>query len=315
MDENQFYTIILRHDTSTNWSINNPVLAYGEYGVEDDTHRIKRGDGEHNWNNLIYETFGVEFNVNFNNIGGEPTDNKKLSKALNDKISKELFKEIDSGIVTDIELVQDGNTLCNLTKYVLDVNDEDGVVTKSKLLIQSSDSSIQGVWSVDATGIKTLNLSSRFAIRDFKPNFHYIDSELCYYNNNLYKATEDFTTTRIFNEDDWTLIASLKASNIQFDNTNTGLQSTNVQDSIVELKDTIDNVQDTIQDIDNVVQEVRTQVEDVDNKVNNITERVDSVETKTDDMETTINNIQITVNNIESDIQGLEDSLNYKDYD
>ena len=29
------YKIILRHDTSTNWVINNPVLLFGEYGIED----------------------------------------------------------------------------------------------------------------------------------------------------------------------------------------------------------------------------------------------------------------------------------------
>ena len=44
MEEEKFYTIILRHDESTKWMINNPILALGEYGVEDDTHRIKRGD-------------------------------------------------------------------------------------------------------------------------------------------------------------------------------------------------------------------------------------------------------------------------------
>ena len=40
MDEEKvYYTIILRHDTSTNWMMNNPILALSEYGVEDDTHR------------------------------------------------------------------------------------------------------------------------------------------------------------------------------------------------------------------------------------------------------------------------------------
>lgn len=54
------YKIILRHDTSTNWVINNPVLLFGEYGIEDDTHRVKRGDGESKWSELLYETFGIE---------------------------------------------------------------------------------------------------------------------------------------------------------------------------------------------------------------------------------------------------------------
>lgn len=57
---NLFCTIIPRHDISTNWSINDPILTLGEYGVEDDTHRIKRGDGTTKWTELPYETFGIE---------------------------------------------------------------------------------------------------------------------------------------------------------------------------------------------------------------------------------------------------------------
>lgn len=57
---NLFCTIIPRHDISTEWTINDPILTLGEYGVEDDTHRIKRGDGVTKWTELPYETFGVE---------------------------------------------------------------------------------------------------------------------------------------------------------------------------------------------------------------------------------------------------------------
>lgn len=52
--------IIPRHDTSSNWSLNDPTLANGEYGVETDTHRVKRGDGVSEWSDLPYETFGIE---------------------------------------------------------------------------------------------------------------------------------------------------------------------------------------------------------------------------------------------------------------
>ena len=60
MDEDKVYKLIIRHDSITNWTINNPILALGEYAVEDDTHRIKRGDGQKAWNDLPYETFGLE---------------------------------------------------------------------------------------------------------------------------------------------------------------------------------------------------------------------------------------------------------------
>lgn len=55
-----FCTIIPRHDISTNWTLNDPILTLGEYGVEDDTHRIKRGDGTSKWSELPYETFGID---------------------------------------------------------------------------------------------------------------------------------------------------------------------------------------------------------------------------------------------------------------
>lgn len=79
MEEDIKYKIILRHDISTNWTTNNPVLANGEYGIEDDTHRVKRGDGSTAWIDLSYETFGIiEMYFNFENISGDVDDNAKL---------------------------------------------------------------------------------------------------------------------------------------------------------------------------------------------------------------------------------------------
>lgn len=46
--------IQIRRDTSTNWSLNNPVLALGEPGLETDTQIVKYGDGVTAWNSLPY---------------------------------------------------------------------------------------------------------------------------------------------------------------------------------------------------------------------------------------------------------------------
>ena len=46
--------IQIRRDTSTNWTLNNPVLAIGEPGLETDTQIVKYGDGVTSWNNLPY---------------------------------------------------------------------------------------------------------------------------------------------------------------------------------------------------------------------------------------------------------------------
>lgn len=48
------YRIILRRDTASNWTSNNPVLLAGEPGYETDTGKMKMGDGESTWNNLEY---------------------------------------------------------------------------------------------------------------------------------------------------------------------------------------------------------------------------------------------------------------------
>lgn len=46
--------IIIRNDTSTNWSLADPVLARGEIGLERDTMQIKIGDGVTAWSALPY---------------------------------------------------------------------------------------------------------------------------------------------------------------------------------------------------------------------------------------------------------------------
>lgn len=46
--------IQIRRDTSTNWQLNNPVLAIGEPGLETDTQIVKYGDGVTAWNSLPY---------------------------------------------------------------------------------------------------------------------------------------------------------------------------------------------------------------------------------------------------------------------
>lgn len=47
-------TIKVRHDTAENWISKNPVLAYGEYGLEDSTFLLKIGDGVTDWRHLPY---------------------------------------------------------------------------------------------------------------------------------------------------------------------------------------------------------------------------------------------------------------------
>jgi len=46
--------IQFRRDTGANWTLNNPILALGEMGLETDTGRFKLGDGVSEWDALVY---------------------------------------------------------------------------------------------------------------------------------------------------------------------------------------------------------------------------------------------------------------------
>lgn len=50
-----------RNDTAENWLLQNPVLLQGEIGVENDTGKIKIGDGSSEWAALPY--FGVSLSL------------------------------------------------------------------------------------------------------------------------------------------------------------------------------------------------------------------------------------------------------------
>lgn len=72
-----------RHDTSSNWCLNDPTLEFGEYGIEDDTHRVKRGDGETVWSELPYESFGLGSVLSFSASGVE-YDNTESQLSITD---------------------------------------------------------------------------------------------------------------------------------------------------------------------------------------------------------------------------------------
>lgn len=46
--------IIMRNDTTENWTTKNPTLSKGEFGVENDTNKFKIGDGATAWKELAY---------------------------------------------------------------------------------------------------------------------------------------------------------------------------------------------------------------------------------------------------------------------
>lgn len=239
MENEVFYSIILRHDTSTQWMISNPILALGEYGVEDDTHRVKRGDGESKWSDLLYEDFGLSYIITYENLTGDVKDNQALTKALDEKIDKATFEDVSNQVVSSINIVSGEDIVGKITKITKDV--VTGITSKSVLVIKSADHSVQGYWEIDENGVEVLDLRANSAIEDFTPGHAYYTEQLCYYNNKLYRALVNFTATKDFIEDQWLLIASLSSDDIKFNNKVSGLESTTVKKAIDELADMVNN--------------------------------------------------------------------------
>ena len=235
-EDKKVYTIILRHDTSTNWMINNPILTLGEYGVEDDTHRVKRGNGEDSWENLTYEHFGLEYLVSYANLLGDVEDNTALKEALDAKMSTDIFEDTDNTVVVGIKARSEDGKIGRFTKTTKNVISKS--LNENSLVILSNDKTIQGVWNVDDTGARILDLKSVAKIDIFQPNGKYMKDQLCVYGNKIYRARKDFTAEDIFNIEDWILLTSTIASDILFEHNSGLIMANNVQDAIDEVAKT-----------------------------------------------------------------------------
>ena len=208
-EEKQNYTIILRHDTSTMWLVNDPILALGEYGVEDDTHKVKRGNGESKWSELTYEDFGLQYIVTYKNLSGEISDNEALTNMFNSKLSLNVFDDVAGMIVSDLKVnTTEVEGIAQITKTSKNI--QTNTTSTNNLLVKSEDNTIQGYWSIDNTGKRILNIIAVCSITDYQPSHRYYKDQLCYYNNKLYRAYRDIDADTTFNEGQWVLLASLQ---------------------------------------------------------------------------------------------------------
>ena len=97
-------TLKIRHDITENWSENNPILAIGEFGLDDSTSLLKIGNGITHWNELPY----------LNKI-----DNTKLkhlsdgSLTFSDEFLEELAQAgigpLQPGSIRDADVANDAN--------------------------------------------------------------------------------------------------------------------------------------------------------------------------------------------------------------
>lgn len=69
--EDKLVRVRQKSDTAENWILNNPILLYGELGLEIDTHLIKIGDGITPWSGLPYvlaDQLEDKLNKDFSNV-------------------------------------------------------------------------------------------------------------------------------------------------------------------------------------------------------------------------------------------------------
>ena len=53
-DKELLVTLRIKSAIANNWTLRNPTLALGEFGLESNTYLLKIGDGEHDWAHLPY---------------------------------------------------------------------------------------------------------------------------------------------------------------------------------------------------------------------------------------------------------------------
>lgn len=232
-EEKKYYTIILRHDTSTQWEVNNPVLKLGEYGVEDDTHRVKRGDGITAWSDLLYEEFGLKYMVTYENLTGKISDNETLNQAFNDRIAVNIFSDSNFNTLASLSLTSNDNEILNISKT------SKNVVTASSntqtVILTSKDSTIQSFSNIDETGKLNIDLKASGTVSDFTSYYRYNYKQMCMYKNKLYRTNKELVSEETFNKENWDLLFSRDALDIIYDPKKANLSATNMQDAIDEL--------------------------------------------------------------------------------
>jgi hypothetical protein len=142
--------IQLRRDTASNWTANNPTLAAGEFGWEQDTNKFKIGTGSAAWNDLAYASDGDTAGITF--VGDDSTGT--LVK------QNETFKIAGTQNIT---AVVSGDTLTltgpDLSSYLTSVSESDVTQHQAALSITESQISDLNHFSgayADLTGKPTI---------------------------------------------------------------------------------------------------------------------------------------------------------------
>lgn len=179
-------TLKIRNDIAANWTNNNPILAMGEFGLEQTSLLFKIGDGVTHWNNLPYLnkfdsnklkhnadgtiTFSDDFTALLNKVittdGGQTingnltimgtpvNDTHVVTKAYVDAAVANAGN-LKRQIVNSIDELVDVNELDTNTIYMLKDNSAIGADKYKEYMVISRVLTQIGDTSVDLTGLIT----------------------------------------------------------------------------------------------------------------------------------------------------------------
>lgn len=251
--------VISRVDTSANFSSSNPVLALGEMGWEQDTNRIKVGDGLTAWNSLAYRFEGI---TDHGSLGGLADDDhiQYLNETRHDALPFDNPHQVNKaqvglGSVPNIDATDRANhtgtqlantisdfaaqvaidettTSLSLASNILTYTDEDGIQTNIDLSLYLDDTNLARIVSgtLDSiTGIVTFTRddSSTFTI-DFSP---LLDNQIA----------SEVPVTPVGNLTSNNVQAALEEHQTDIDNLNT--TDSNLQSQITDNDTDISNLQ------------------------------------------------------------------------
>ena len=124
--------IQIRRDTAALWNTTNPILATGEFGYENDTGKIKIGDGTTTWTSLQYTTFGSSSPI-FSGTVTAPTLNASTTLQIGGTTITSTAAELNyvdgvtSAIQTQINAKVASLSDLSITSTAAELNKLDGV--------------------------------------------------------------------------------------------------------------------------------------------------------------------------------------------
>lgn len=132
----------------------------------------------------------------------------------------------------------------------------------------------------DFTSTQVLNpddweLISGVVIPEFEPNTQYSKNSLIRVGQSIFAADEDFKSGEEYDSSNWTIIATALASEEKYDNTTSGLVSSDVQGAIDELATKAEGFESEInQKVDDIYESLSDQIDKLES------EKVDKVDGK-----------------------------------